>query len=299
MANILDKLAKGRIFFDGAMGTELQKRGLNQDPAILNLSHGDVITDIHHEYLLAGADILTANTFGAYSHKHNNFADMIKNAMDYGQTALSQYNRKFDNRAPGKWLALDLGPTGLMLEPYGDTTHEECYKIYEDTVSLGAEYGADLILIETMMDPAELELAVTAAKKTGLPVFATMSFNQNGRTMMGTSLSDMAELLESYKADAIGMNCGFGPDAYVPLANELAGITNLPIIVQPNAGMPLPAQPDPDRPGEFLPASYSLQAEEFARITASINAAILGGCCGTSPAHIAALIQQVSPAATS
>jgi len=286
----MTSILNGRTFFDGAMGTELQKRGLSQDPAILNLSHGDAIIDIHHEYLLAGADIITANTFGAYSHKYDNYADMITAAMAHGREAISQYNAG-SHCGKDKWLALDLGPTGLMLEPYGDTTHDECYKIFEEAIAVGINYGADLILIETMMDPAELELAVTAAKKTGLPVFATMSFDKNGRTMMGTSLSDMAELLARHKVDAIGMNCGFGPDIYVQLTKELAEIATVPIIVQPNAGMPLPDMPDPARPGEFLPPSYSLSAEEFAVTTASINAEILGGCCGTSPAHIAALIQ--------
>ena len=176
-----------------------------------------------------------------------------------------------------------------MLEPYGDTTPEECYKIFEEAINTGAAHGADLILIETMMDLAELELAVTAAKKTGLPVFATMSFDKNGRTMMGTSLSDMASSLEGLKVNAIGMNCGFGPDIYVELAAKLAEITKLPIIIQPNAGMPLPAEPDPARTGEFLPARYSLTAQDFATSMAAISAPILGGCCGTSPAHISAL----------
>ena len=284
MAKFMDLLAAGRIIFDGAMGTELQKRGLNQDPAMLNLSHPEAIIDIHRQYLAAGADILTANTFGAYIHKHENAADMIKAAMLHGREALKGH--------PAKWLALDLGPTGLMLEPYGDTTQEECYKIFEEAVTLGAACGADLILIETMMDLAELELAVTASKKTGLPVFATMSFDKNGRTMMGASLEDMAQLLERLGADTIGMNCGFGPDVYIELAAKLAGITKLPIIVQPNAGMPLPAELDPARPGEFLPARYSLTAEDFAKAMAAVDAAILGGCCGTSPAHIAALIRQ-------
>ena len=285
MANFFDLPVNQTVFFDGAMGTELQKRGLRQDPAILNLTHGEAIIDIHLKYLKAGADIITANTFGAYSHKYSNAADMIKAAMSHGRTALSQFNGKW------KWLALDLGPTGLMLEPYGDTTPEECYKIFEEAVTLGAACGADLILVETMMDLAELELAVTAAKKTGLSVFATMSFDKNGRTMMGASLDDMAALLERLEADALGMNCGFGPDMYVPLAEKLAGITKLPIIVQPNAGMPVSAEHDPDRPGEYLLAQYDLSVSDFAQAMAAIDAAVIGGCCGTSPEHIAAITQ--------
>jgi len=293
MAKLLEVLANRRIFFDGAMGTELQKRGLNQDPAMLNLTHEKDITEIHLEYLAAGADIITANTFGAYSHKYDNAADMIKAAMRHACKAITQYEEQCHAAAKeytGKWLALDLGPTGLMLEPYGDATPEESYKIFDEAIKVGAECGADLILIETMMDLAELELAVTAAKKTGLPVFATMSFDKNGRTMMGVSLEDMATSLEALGVDAIGMNCGFGPDVYVQLASNLSAITKLPIIVQPNAGMPLPSQPNPARPGEFLPAKYSLSAEDFARAMALVNTAILGGCCGTSPAHIAAIV---------
>jgi len=281
MSNFLDLLATRRIFFDGAMGTELQKRGFNQDPAILNLSNAKEIIDIHREYLTAGADILTANTFGAYSHKYDNAADMIRAAISHGKTALEGQL--------GKWLALDLGPTGLMLEPYGDTAPEECYKIFEEAVRLGDACGADLILIETMMDTAELELAVLAAKKTSLPIFATMSFDKDGKTMMGVTLEDMVSLLERLNIDALGMNCGFGPDIYVQLAAKLAAITKLPVIVQPNAGMPLPAEPHPTQPGEFLPARYSLTAEDFAGAMAMIDAMVLGGCCGTSPAHIAAM----------
>ena len=281
MKNILGLPAKRRIFFDGAMGTELQKRGLNQDPAILNLSNPEAIIEIHREYLAAGADILTANTFGAYSHKYDNAADMITSAVSHGRAALEGY--------AGKRLALDLGPTGLMLEPYGDTTEDECYKIFEGAVKVGTACGVDLVLIETMMDLVELKLAVTAAKEVALPVFATMTFDKNGRTMMGATLEDMATMLEGLGVDALGMNCGFGPDVYVQLAAKLAGITKLPVMVQPNAGMPLPAEPDPARQGEFLPARYSLTADDFAGAMSSMKATILGGCCGTSPDHIVAL----------
>ena len=282
MANIFDKIKSRPIFFDGAMGTELQKRGLTQDPALLNLTAGDTITQIHREYLAAGSDFITANTFGAYSHKHAAAPEMIKAAISHARAAMAGH--------PDKWLALDLGPTGLMLEPYGDTTPEECYRIFEEAVAQGL--AADLILIETMMDLAELTLAVKAAKQTGLPVFATMSFNQNGRTMMGTSIQDMAAALEALEADAIGMNCGFGPDVYTKLSAELAAATGLPIMIQPNAGMPLPAEPDPARPGAFLPARYSLTPEDFANSMADTSAQILGGCCGTSPAHIAELVRR-------
>jgi len=285
MHNIFDLLANNRIFFDGAMGTELQKRGLHGDPARLNLTAPEDIIDIHREYLLAGADIITANTFGAYTHKHCDAAEIIKAAISHGRTAI--------NNAAQKYLALDLGPTGLLLEPYGDTPPEVCRRIFDEAVQIGAACGADLILIETMMDLAELKLAVESAKETGLPVFATMSFDKNGRTMMGATIDDMVQLLEGLGIDALGMNCGFGPDVYVRLAAELSGKTKLPVIVQPNAGMPLTTATGAAEPGDNIAGDvrYDLTVDDFVKAMGSMNVKIMGGCCGTSPAHIAALVR--------
>ena len=257
------------IFFDGAMGTELHKRGFTQDPAILNLTHPEDIIDIHRAYLEAGADIITANTFGCYSHKYEKSTEMVQAAISHGKKALESY--------PNKKLALNIGPTGLILEPYGDTTEEECSQIFEALISEGKT--CNLILIETMMDLTELRLAVTAAKKTNLPVYATMSFEKNGRTMMGASIQDMVDLLESLDVNALGFNCGFGPDIYSQL---LPINTKLPVILQPNAGLP-----QIDKPGS-LPY-YNLSPEGFANTMANINVQFKGGCCGTSPAHIKAL----------
>jgi len=261
------------IFFDGAMGTELHKRGFTENPALLNLTNPQVIIDIHRQYLEAGADIITANTFGCYSHKYENAAEMIRAAISHGKKALEGF--------PGKRLALDIGPTGLMLEPYGDTTEEECSQIFEELVHESS--SCDLILIETMMDITELKLAVTAAKKTNIPVYATMSFEASGRTMMGVSIQDMVNLLEDLEVDALGLNCGFGPDIYADL---LPINTKLPVILQPNAGLP-----QVDQPGA-LPY-YNLSPEGFANTMTNIGAKFKGGCCGTSPAHIRALIEQV------
>jgi len=302
MGSILEALGKQPLFFDGAMGTELQKRGFSQDPAILNRTHPTEIISVHREYLEAGTDIITANTFGAYTHKHSDAAEMIEAAIAHGRKALSDFSNKTDEakkcesgKAPGttckrgdKWLALDLGPTGLMLEPYGDTTKEECQQIYNAAVNAGA--AADMILIETMMDLAELEIAVTEAKATGLPVFATMSFDKKGRTMMGASVGDMVSLLEGLGVDALGVNCGFGPDIYLPLVAELKEKTRLPIIVQPNAGMPVANVTESVGSGAVGAVQYDLSVEDFAAAVASMGVDIMGGCCGTSPAHIKALI---------
>jgi len=267
-------LNKDKIIFDGAMGTQLQALGLKEDPVLLNLSHGEEIVNIHKQYLEAGADIITSNTFGAYTHKYENAAEIIKSAISHARKALEEYH--------GCLLALDLGPTGLMLEPYGDTTHEEISEIFKEAIKTGIESKVDLILIETMMDPDELRLAVEAAKPANLPIIATMSFNENGRTMMGTSIQDMVFQLESLEVAAIGMNCGFGPDTYAKLLPNLK--SSLPIILQPNAGLPVV---------EDGTVRYNLSPEDFAKAVTQTNVKIIGGCCGTTPAHIAALVRMV------
>jgi len=279
--NISDTLLKRPLIFDGAMGTELQARGLFQNPAELNLTHPEAILDIHKQYLSAGADIVTANTFGAYSHKYDNYADIIKSAMQIARKALTGHKDKL--------LAFDLGPTGLMMEPYGTATAHEINTIFLNAINIATRLKPDLILIETMMDLAELEEALAAATLSKIPVFATMTFDKNGRTMMGASIQDMVDLLESWEVAALGINCGFGPDIYATLAKDLLAITKLPVIVQPNAGIPKTSESSAD--GTIAPATYDLSPEEFASTVAAMNASIVGGCCGTTPAHIAALVQ--------
>lgn len=274
--DIRNALKNKKLFLDGGTGTEFHKLGLTVDPVTVNLSHPQAVADLHSAYLGAGANIVTANTFGAYSHKHANFAQIIAAAMENAKTAISSHLTT--------WIALDMGPTGLMLEPYGDVTPEEAANIFAETIEHGVKNGADLILIETMMDINEMEIAVIEAKKTGLPVFATMSFNANGRTMYGSSVKDMAELLKTLGVDALGMNCGEGLSAYAPLVEELLSATDLPVIFQPNAGLPEIV--------DGLP-KYSVTPEEYAIFMADMaskGVAVLGGCCGTTPGHIAAMV---------
>lgn len=273
--DIRSALKDRKLFLDGGTGTEFQKQGLAADPVTLNLTHPKAVADLHLAYLDAGADILTANTFGAYSHKHGNFAQIIAQAMGSANAV----------RGKNTYVALDMGPTGLMLEPYGDVTREAAAVIFAQTIAEGVKNGADLVLIETMMDLGELEIAVQEAKKTGLPVFATMSFMPNGRTMYGASIGDMAALLEGLGADAIGMNCGEGLDAYGHLAEALLAATALPVILQPNAGLPEVVNGVP---------VYSVQPKEYASFMADMagkGVAVLGGCCGTTPAHLNAMVQ--------
>ena len=245
---------KQQLFFDGAMGTMLQQ-GFSE-------------VDIYRQYIEAGADILTSNTFGIFD------GNRIKEAIGHMKEA----------RGTGrKFLALDIGPTGQLLEPYGDLTYKECYNMFLTAAEAGAKAGADFILVETMTDLEELKAAVTAAKTTGLPVAATMTFEKSGRTMMGCTLQGMVLLLESLRVDALGMNCGYGPDLYEELLPQLAELTDLPIIVQPNAGLPEIVDGKPH---------YSMTPEAFAQaMTPMIKyAKLLGGCCGTTPAHIKEMI---------
>jgi 5-methyltetrahydrofolate--homocysteine methyltransferase len=274
------------IFFDGAMGTALQDRGLTGDPVRLNQTHGAEIIDIHRQYIKAGANIITANTFGAYKYKHPDAEQLIAAAMQLAREAARTTGT--DGELPTRPIiprvALNLCPTGQMLEPYGDMTQDEAHAIFLEASQAGAKHGADIILIETFFCINELEAAVKAAKTTGLPVFATMTFDKKGRTTMGKTLKEMAELLESLGVAALGMNCGLGPDVYKGLLPDLLAVTGLPVLVQPNAGLP-----------EIVDGQtrYNVTPEGFAQVMAEIAAlgcTYLGGCCGTTPAHIAAMV---------
>jgi 5-methyltetrahydrofolate--homocysteine methyltransferase len=247
------QLEKRPLIFDGGMGTEKLK--------------GKTRAQIHAEYAAAGADVMTADTFGLYPHKNENFREEIRAAVE-------------DARDAGKPVALDICPTGLLLEPYGTVTEDECLEIFRASVAAGVECGVDLILCETFMDIAELRLALTAACESGLPVIASMSFAQGGRTSFGVSVEDLADLADEFPLYAIGMNCGFGPDSYETLVPRLLEATKLPVLLQPNAGLP------------NAEGDYNLPAAPFAaqmKKHHALGVALLGGCCGTTPAHIAAL----------
>jgi len=268
---------RGTLFIDGGFGTEIHKLGFVGDPALANLHNPEKVTEVHRAYIAAGADIITANTFGAYRHKYDNYAEMVKAAV--ACAAISE----------NVTVALDLGPTGLQLEPYGDTTAQEVSAIFASTIHAAVGTSIGLIIVETMMDINELELAVCEAQLTGLPVFATMTFNANGRTMYGASILDMVELLERHEVDAIGINCSEGPQGFAEFVLQLLAATKLPIIIQPNAGLP---QMVDDKP------TYNMPPTEYAALMADMHkqgVAILGGCCGTTPAHISEMVKACKP----
>ena len=276
--DIIKKLQEtGTLFIDGGFGTEIYKLGVKGDPALANLQHPEKVIEVHQAYAKAGADIITANTFGAYSHKYDNFDEMIKAAIECAIKG-----------SGGKAVALDIGPTGLQLEPYGDSEAEEVAKIFANSILAAKGTGVSLIIIETMMDLNEMELALCQAKTLELPIFATMTFNTNGRTMYGASILDMVELLEKHNVDAVGINCSEGPEGFLQFVPKLQEATKLPIVIQPNAGLPKMVDGKP---------TYDLPPAEYAAFMSQMHkqgATILGGCCGTTPAHIAQMVKACS-----
>ena len=264
----------GFTLIDGAMGTELQKRGLKTGalPELLNLTDPDIVRAVHEDYVNAGADIITANTFGANARKLGS-AQRVREVIAAGI--------RLAREAGAGRVALDLGPTGAMLAPMGTMTFEEAYGLFKEQVAAGVEAGADLVLIETMSDLLEAKAALLAVKENSdLPVYVTMTFDRDGRTFLGTSPAIAAVTLSALGADAVGINCPLGPEEIVPFALEMLEWAPVPVVVQPNAGLPDATS------GQTV---YPVGPEEFARSVGRMldaGVTIAGGCCGTTPEHI-------------
>ncbi len=273
-------LHNGRILlFDGGMGSLLVKRGLlpGEKPEYWNLSHPDAIEEIHSAYIKAGADVINTNTFGAYRHKLGNDTEQVILA------AIENAKRARDKAGKDTLIALDMGPLGKLLAPLGELDFEEAVAIFAETVKIGAPH-ADLILIETMGDLYELKAAVLAAKEnSSLPIIATVVLDERGKLMTGADVETVVALLEGLGVSALGVNCGFGPKTLLPFVKRMASVASIPLVVTPNAGLPT------IRDGETV---YDLSPEEFAEEMKSLlfdGVFFAGGCCGTTPAHIAAL----------
>lgn len=260
-------------FFDGGMGSMLQAAGLKAGelPERLNLTNSQMILDVHNAYAEAGSEYITANTFGANCLKFENYDEIIKAGIKLAKST-------------GKKVLLDIGPTGKLLKPMGDLDFEEAIDIFAKTVTAGKD-GADAVLIETMSDTYEIKAAVLAAKENcDLPVFVTMIFDEKGRLLTGADVKTAVTMLEGLGVDALGLNCGLGPKQMIPLVEELRKWTSLPIIVQPNAGLPESVN------GQTV---YNVTPEEFTEDMekiANLGVSYLGGCCGTTPKHISKMI---------
>ena len=289
--NIKEILGKKLLFFDGAMGTMLQKNGMKSGeiPELLNLTHPELISQIHEEYLEAGADIITTNTFGANPLKSDEIGAsleiVIASAIEHAKKACAKYSTPEKPR----FIAFDMGPTGHLMEPMGDLSFDYCYSQYSKVAKLAEKCGADLVLIETMSDTYEAKAALLAVKEnTNLPVFLTMTFDETGKTLTGADIDVVSAMFEGLKADCIGINCGLGPKQIASLMERFAEISSIPIMAQPNAGLPKMVN------GK---TTYDVSPEEFAEDClkiAQMGASVLGGCCGTTPDYIRALVNKCS-----
>ena len=273
-------------FLDGAFGTELQRRGLapGEIPEEWNLTHADKVREIHQAYFDAGADIVYTNTFGATREKyHGDFAlrDIISAAVENVRAVAPE----------GARVSLDLGPTGRLLKPAGDFEFDRAYDAFAESVRLGAEAGADLVTVETFNDTYELKAAILAARENcDLPVHATVALSEDGKLLTGADVDTVAALFNALRVDAAGFNCGLGPDRLLPFVERLASRTNLPIVVKANAG--LPRVVDGQTRFDVTPRQFA--SDMLACVKA--GAAMVGGCCGTTPAHIAALCRAIEEA---
>ena len=278
--NILEKIKSGITYCDGGAGTLLQSWGLmpGEHPESWNLTHPEKIIKMHRQYLEAGADIITSCTFGANRLKFDNLEEIINAAIKNAKAACDGYEA---------YVALDIGSTGKMLEPLGDLPFEEAVGIFSQVVTIGAKAGADLVFIETMNDSYEAKAALLAAKEScDLPVFVTCVYDENQKLMTGADPAAMIAMLEALGADAIGMNCSLGPKQMKDIVPIFAKYSSVPIIVNPNAGLPRTEN------GKTV---FDVNAEEFSDIMCDIvkaGATIVGGCCGTTPEHIRKLVQK-------
>jgi len=273
--------SSGRVFLlDGAMGTQLQAKGLKpgETPELWNLSRADDVRAVHEAYFAAGANAVYANTFGANPAKYHGDApieDVVAAGIGIAREAAKN---------AGGLVALDVGPTGRLLKPSGDFEFDAAYDAFAAQIRLGAAAGADFVAIETMGDTYELKAAILAAKENSqLPILATVALGEDGKLLTGADVECVAALLEGLRVDAIGFNCGFGPDKMLQYVARLAAVTSLPIAVKPNAGLPKVVD------GQTV---FTVGPDEFAKDISAIvdeGASIVGGCCGTTPAHIAAL----------
>ncbi len=268
------------VVLDGAMGTQLQRAGLalGELPEEWNLTRADVVQDIHERYFAAGADVVYTNTFGANCLK---FGDRTEEVVSAAVACAKRAAAGFRN----KFVALDIGPTGKLLQPLGDLGFEDAVKIFGRTIAAGAAAGADLVAIETMNDIYELKAAVLAAKEYGggLPVIATGVFGSDCKMMTGATPEAAVALLEGLGADAIGLNCSLGPEQMLPCAERFLKCASVPVIVKPNAGLPA------ERDGR---TEYDVGAEEFCAVMrkmAELGVRVMGGCCGTDPEYIRGL----------
>ncbi len=284
---ITEYMKNNTVILDGGLGTLLQKAGLKpgERPESWNLTHPEKICEIHKAYYDSGSNIVSTNTFGAnlLNFSGSELEEIIKAAVENVRQAktASKGNQE-------KYIALDIGPCGKMLKPYGDFDFEEAVSLFSKTAALGEKYGADLIFIETMNDSYETKAALLGVKEsTNLPVFVSNAYSENGKLMTGASPSAMTAMLEGLGADAIGANCSLGPKNLLGVISEILSKASVPVILKPNAGLPQSVN------GKTV---YNVLPDEFSDDivkAVEMGVRLVGGCCGTTPEYIRLVNEKV------
>lgn len=291
--NFREVLGRQILFFDGGMGTLLQERGLKagEVPETWNIVHPECIRQIHQEYLMAGSNIISANTFGVNAFKCKNLPYTVDELVTAGiqlvQEAIQEVRSSSnDGEKQPMYAALDIGSIGKLLKPLGEISFDEAYKTFQEIIVAGDRAGADLILIETVSDSYEIKAAVLAAKEnSNLPVVVTMIFDESGKLLTGGDVASVTAMLEGLGVDAVGFNCGLGPEQMKNLLPQLTACCSLPVVVNANAGLPMVVN------GQTV---FHVAPEEFAQSVKTLvemGAGIVGGCCGTTPAHIQRVVE--------
>lgn len=284
----LRRVLEGEEFlvFDGGLGTMIQEAGLGgaaNPPDLLNLTNPEAIEGIARAYVEAGSDVITTNTFGSNAKK---LAGKASVEEVYAAAA------RIARNAGARYVAGDIGPTGELIGALGTLSFDDAYDLFAEQVRAADAAGCDLVIVETMADLREAKAAVLAAvENTDLPVFATMTFGETGRTFLGTTPAIAAVTLSSMGVAAVGVNCSLGPDKLVEVVREVVRYARCPVMAQPNAG--LPRMVDGETVYDVDPASFARSMEGII----AAGATIVGGCCGTSPAFIEELRSVVDAAA--
>ena len=278
------------ILMDGAMGTGLwamaEARGLEKKPVwMYNIEQPDMVVALTRQYIAAGSQVVQANTFGANRpsvERSSSYA--VSDVVSRGVLLAKEAVAGTDIRG-----ALSVGPLSEMMEPFGDLTEEEVEEIYEEQIGAGARAGADLVALETFMDVEMMRVAATVAKRYGIPVLCSMTFDKRGRTMMGNTVGRVIDELEPLGIDAIGMNCSLGPAEAIPVIRAFSEGTDLPLVFKPNAGLPQLAE-DGSTVSDYDAAAFV--REVLPALEYRVN--YLGGCCGTDPSYIRALRENLT-----
>lgn len=283
---VLDYLKNNLVYLDGGMGTLLQKRGLKPGelPERFNVSHPEIIVDIQKAYYDAGTNILCTNTFGANALKFDD--EELKTVIEAAVRNAKEARDK-STGVQEKFIALDIGPIGKLLKPFGDFDFSEAVEVYAKTVRIGVSCGVDLIYIETMNDSYDTKAALLAAKENSdLPVFVSNAYGEDGKLMTGATPAAMVAMLEGMHADAIGANCSLGPKQLKSVVEEYLAYASVPVLLKPNAG--LPRSENGETVYDVFPDEFSTDLLDY--VNAGVR--IVGGCCGTTPDYIRATVEK-------